>query len=290
MAGAGPEATGEEEAALDRLYSLDPGEFVAARDALARDLRQAGRREVAAEVRRLRRPTLAAWAVDQLARRQPSSVEALLAAGDRLRRAQEEVLAGGDRAALQRASEERRQLIVRLTGEALDLLRQRGREDPETHRADVEATLSAAALDPEVADLLRRGRVARAVPRPAGFGGLSELSWAATGRGDVAVDIGPEADQEAPTEEETDEADAQQLERAREEVARLEQRATEAEAKAQQARERAAQALAEAERLEAELSQARQRAAAAVDEAARKGAAAEAARREADEAAARLRR
>jgi hypothetical protein len=289
MTGAGPEDTGEEEAAVDRLYALDPGEFVAARDALARKLRQAGRPELGAEVRRLRRPTLAAWAVDQLAHRQPSSVEALLAAGDRLRRAQEEVLAGGDRAALQRASEERRQLIARLTGEALNLLRQRGREDPETHRADVEATLSAAALDPEVADLLRRGRVARAVPSPAGFG-LSELSWATTGRGDVAVGVGPDADQEAPAEGETDDADAQQMERAREEAARLEQRATEAEAEARQAAERAAQAQAEAERLEAELGQARQRAATAADEAARRSASAEAARREADEAAARLSR
>lgn len=284
MDSAGPEGAGDDEAAVDRLYALDPGEFVAARDALARELRQAGRRELAAEVRRLRRPTLAAWAVDQLAHRRPSSVEELLAAGDRLRRAQAEVLAGGDRAALQRASEERRELVARLTGEALEVLRRRGSEDPETHRRDVEATLSAAARDPAVAEVVRRGRVASAAPGPVGFAGLSEPSLAATAAGGTGADTATEA-WEAPGEESRE---GEQLQRAREELARLEQRAAEAEREAERARTRAARVEADVARLEAELGQARQRAGAAAEEAATKAVEAEAVRRQADEAAARL--
>ena len=272
VAGPGSETTGGDEAALDRLYSLDPGEFVAARDALARELRQAGRRELAAEVRRLRRPTLAAWAVDQLAHRQPERLDELLAAGDRLRQVQEEVLAGGDRAALHEAAEERRLLVARLTGDALNLLRERGSEEPDTHRGDVEATLSSAAVDPELAELLRRGRLARASPRPAGFGGLLDRPPQARGGAETDATAGQAAAEQTAAE-----------------VASLEQAARQAASAAEAARARAERADAEVRRLETELAHARRRAAEAAEDAMSKKTAAEASRRQADEAAARLR-
>ena len=46
---------------LDRLYELPPGEFTAARDEAAKRLRAEGRRELADEVKRLRKPTLPVW-------------------------------------------------------------------------------------------------------------------------------------------------------------------------------------------------------------------------------------
>ena len=70
---------------LDALYGLAPEEFVAARDALARRLRKEGRREEAAEVAARRRPSAAAWALNQVARQAPAVVEAALAAGRALR-------------------------------------------------------------------------------------------------------------------------------------------------------------------------------------------------------------
>ncbi|HXS45756.1 MAG TPA: hypothetical protein VN751_14105, partial [Solirubrobacteraceae bacterium] len=57
--------------AVDRLYGLAPGEFVPERDALAKALRADGRRDEAAAVKALAKPTVAAWAVNQAVRSQP---------------------------------------------------------------------------------------------------------------------------------------------------------------------------------------------------------------------------
>ena len=51
---------------VDELYGLPFDEFVPARNALTRELRKAGKRDEAAEVSALRKPSVAAWAVDQL--------------------------------------------------------------------------------------------------------------------------------------------------------------------------------------------------------------------------------
>src|SRR5437763_4336427 len=76
------------------LYGLPPDRFIAERDALVRALRSDGQREEAAAVARLRKPSVAAWAVNQLARTQARAMTHLFAAGDELREIQSEVLAG----------------------------------------------------------------------------------------------------------------------------------------------------------------------------------------------------
>jgi hypothetical protein len=50
----------------DELYALHPDAFAAARDERVRRARAAGRKPLAGEPARLRRPTLSAWVVDQL--------------------------------------------------------------------------------------------------------------------------------------------------------------------------------------------------------------------------------
>src|SRR5215208_532649 len=89
------------EQAMRELYALPPGDFTSARDARVKELRADGDRDAAAAVKALRRPTVAAWALNQLARSRAKDVERLLEAGERLRSAQEELLGGGDRAAFQ---------------------------------------------------------------------------------------------------------------------------------------------------------------------------------------------
>nr|MBA2626066.1 hypothetical protein [Acidimicrobiia bacterium] len=84
-----PTAGATLDAAVDELYELDPAAFVPARDALAKRLVAEGEPAEAKEVRARRRPTLVAWAANQLVRRDRAAVEALLAAGNRLRAAQE---------------------------------------------------------------------------------------------------------------------------------------------------------------------------------------------------------
>ncbi|WP_432171865.1 hypothetical protein [Streptomyces sp. 1222.5] len=50
------------DAVADELYALAPSVFTAARDESAQAARAAGDRKLAEEIRRLRRPTLSAWA------------------------------------------------------------------------------------------------------------------------------------------------------------------------------------------------------------------------------------
>jgi hypothetical protein len=80
-------------ASLDReiahLYQLPLSEFTKARDELAR--REESHR---AAIRRLEKPNLPAWAVNQLYWRDRGAYEALAAAGERLRKAQVAALAG----------------------------------------------------------------------------------------------------------------------------------------------------------------------------------------------------
>ena len=66
----------------DDLYGLPLDRFTDERNALAKRLRQEGRRDEAAGVSKLRKPSLAAWAVNQLVRTQKREVSGLFKAGD----------------------------------------------------------------------------------------------------------------------------------------------------------------------------------------------------------------
>ena len=75
--------------ALDRLYQLPLSEFTNARDELAKQ--DASRR---AEIRRLPKPNVAAWAVNQLYWRERGAYEALVVSSERLRKAHMASLTG----------------------------------------------------------------------------------------------------------------------------------------------------------------------------------------------------
>src|SRR5258706_12629024 len=76
------------EDALDELYGVDPSEFVAVRKRLSSSLRSAGDKEAAKELLAARRPSTSAWALNQVARRQPQVIESLLEASRALFAAQ----------------------------------------------------------------------------------------------------------------------------------------------------------------------------------------------------------
>ena len=179
------------EQAADELYALPPSEFTRARDERAKALRKEGQREEADAVKALRKPTLAAWALNQLARRQPKEVEGLLAAGEKLRAAQEELLAGGDRRAFQSAAAKERDQVAALAAEAADLAAKAGERASPGLEEKVAATLHAAALDEETGEQLRAGRLLREREAIGGFGGMTA---AAPARGRAA----PAATSEAP--------------------------------------------------------------------------------------------
>jgi hypothetical protein len=70
----------DDDARIDELYGLPVGDFVAAREALARELRSAGRKDAAAAVHSLRRPTIVPWSINQVARTHADQVADLVAA------------------------------------------------------------------------------------------------------------------------------------------------------------------------------------------------------------------
>jgi hypothetical protein len=169
------------ELAGDELFGLSPEEFVATRDEVARRLRREGDTEAARRVKALRRPSLSAWAVNQLARSQQRALEGLLAAGERLRAAHQAALAGGDAAELRSATRAEREAVAGLVSAALDRLREAGHPTTETTRDRIAATLHAGAASPEAADLVRHGRLTADLD-PSGFGAAPGGPAAAPGR------------------------------------------------------------------------------------------------------------
>jgi DNA repair exonuclease SbcCD ATPase subunit len=162
------------ESEIGRLYGLPPEEFIAARDQLRRRRREEGDREGAERVRGLRRPTVAAWAVNQVARERPELVQALQAAGDRLRQAQRRAVSGLRDSGLRAAAAERRTLLEQLLKVASGVLEQAGRP-AEPHRDAIAATFEAASVDAEAAAAVRGGTLGHELAAPSGFGDVGGL-------------------------------------------------------------------------------------------------------------------
>ena len=158
------------DAMADDLYSLDPDEFVAARDRLVATLRQAGEPVAAKMVKSLRRPTVAAWAVNQVVRTAPEKVDELLAVTRELEDAQREALAG-KRGDLRSLSARRQMTMDELAARAARLIDDRGGSSS-AHRDDIVRTLQAA-TDPELADQLREGRLTAALEPVSALAGLT---------------------------------------------------------------------------------------------------------------------
>lgn len=157
---------------LDRLYGLPLDGFVAARDEAARRLRHNGQADEAAEVAALRKPTVSAWAVNQLARRNAARLGELLERGERLRGAHRAALAGRGTPGLAAAGRAERQVVAELVRLAAGELEAAGRPASQAVRDRIAETLQAAAGDPVAAKLVRSGHLARDL-HPSGFGDLS---------------------------------------------------------------------------------------------------------------------
>jgi hypothetical protein len=123
-------------------------------------LKAAGDAERANAVKALRKPTRAAWTLNQLARSHPRDVDALLKAGADVRDAQTAALRG-DASRMRDAG--------RALGEAVDHLAARAADASAAVRDAVVATLRAAAVDTDAGDLLKRGVLVSEID-PSGFG------------------------------------------------------------------------------------------------------------------------
>jgi hypothetical protein len=166
----------------DELYTRAPSAFTAARDERAAEARASGDAGLAAEIRKLRRPTVSAWLVNLLAREAPGQVGELLELGASLREAQQAL--AGER--LRDLSAQRGRLVTALVQEAKRLAAQAGQPVSAQVEREVQDTLEAALADPDIAEAVRSGRLIRALSYAGLGGGIgvgdAVAAWAAPGQ------------------------------------------------------------------------------------------------------------
>lgn len=154
-------------AIADRLYATIPDGFTDARNAAARDC---GDKALAARVRKLKKPSVAAWAVNLLVRRESDQIASVLELAESLHAAAEAL--DGDE--LRSLTRQRRQLTTALASTARSLARESGVRLTGAVADQVEGMLNAAMLDPVSAQVVRTGRVLTAFTST----GVSELDVA----------------------------------------------------------------------------------------------------------------
>lgn len=152
-------------AAVDELYGAAPSDFIAVRTQLAREARAGDAPDVAAQLTTLRKPTVIAWLLNQVARREPETVTDLLDLGERMRTAQ----AKGDGAALAAARPERRESIEALVAAARRCADATGTTFTAAAADGVGDTAVAVLADPASGEALASGRLLRPLTY-AGFG------------------------------------------------------------------------------------------------------------------------
>lgn len=221
------------EGEIDALFSGPLGNFTEARNALAQRLTAEGDREAAAHVKQLRKPTVTAWAVNQLAHHHRDRLEELLEATDRVRDA-------SDASALRAATKERTKVISSLLDVASQILEDAGNAAGAAQLDRITQTLLAGTSADEHRDELMHGRLTKDL-QPGGFGdawGLAETFMAEEDVGEAET----HADKARRAAEELGEAAAAEERRA----AQLEQEAESAQRLAEGARRAADRARAKA--------------------------------------------
>lgn len=152
----------------DRIYAAPAAEFVGRRDAEAK---ASADQEFARQVKALRKPSVAAWAVNLLVRRESEQIDQVLALAESLRAAAESL----DGEELRTLTRQRRQLTAALTQTARELAREHEVRLTGPVADQVEGMLNAAMLDPVAAAVLRSGLVVTAFTST----GVSDLDVAA---------------------------------------------------------------------------------------------------------------
>jgi hypothetical protein len=234
--------------AATALYALRPDEFTAARNARAVAAR-ADDRELAGRIQELRRPSPAAWLVNQLVRQRPDEVEAILGLGAAAREAHGRF----DAAELAELGRQRRNLVSALARVAGELAEQLGAPVRAPVLDEVAQTLQAAMSDAAAADAVRTGRLVRALEAVGTEVDLSDAVAGGPPPRAEPVDAEPvDADRESASHPSAVEARRARAarERAEREAAAAEQRAAAASAALDELDDRLAEADRERRTLE----------------------------------------
>ena len=158
---------------VDELFKLPLNEFIGARKTLAVRLKQSGHGGEADEVKALVKPSITAWAVNQLYWKHQEEFDRLIKTGQRFRQAQTSRSAG-KMTDMRVSLEERREVLSDLSRLADEVLRDAGHNaSPETIRR-ITTTLEAISAYAALPDGLQPGRLTQDVDPP-GFDSLASF-------------------------------------------------------------------------------------------------------------------
>jgi hypothetical protein len=229
------------EEAADALYAAPAADFIATRNELAKQLKADGDPVGSTRLKAMRKPTVAAWVTNLVARKAPDELDDLLALGDEFREATADL--DGDR--LRELTPRRHELLDKLAKEAARLAGEDGQKISADVGQKLRETLDAALVDPAAGDAVREGRLSSAL-RHVGFGVVDE-----NGEPSNVTPLTDERRQAARDRRKTQQAETDAAQEAADEeaaAAREEKQREEAErAKARQAFEEAVAVAQEAE-------------------------------------------
>ena len=151
--------------AMQSLYAVGPDEFMAARTQAVAAARAVADKEAAAEIGKLRKPSLAAWAVNITARAEPDVVAELVDLGARMRAAQGRL----DTATLTSMRPERDRVVEAFVKAAVRSAEELGRSLSPAVQGEVRGTAIAALADERAAAAVSSGQLTRALSY-SGFG------------------------------------------------------------------------------------------------------------------------
>ncbi len=155
------------------LFTLPLKEFTAARNALSAALKKDGQVADAVAVKTITKPSVSAWAVNQLHWRHQGDLAELLAAGERFRQAQRAQLSGG-RTDIRSALDDWRTLLATMAARAGDMLRETGHLPTPDLIQRVSSTLEALSAGAQAQDRSLVGRLTADLTPP-GFEALAAL-------------------------------------------------------------------------------------------------------------------
>ncbi|HKY46396.1 MAG TPA: hypothetical protein VJQ79_00300 [Acidimicrobiia bacterium] len=248
----------DEESQLDDLYAAPLDQFVKVRNEIAARLKKDGDDEAAARVAALKKPSVSAWTVNQLARSGSLDLQRLIKAGEALERAQSRAMSGEDSSGFEEARRDEAAAISLLRNAAREVL---GAPSPAVLDRIV-STLRAGVPTPEGRTLLKLGRLTEDL-EPTGFGSFAGLTVStspkepgprpsAVGKRQVKIDSLRKRLLKADADARTREADTNALEL---EAEAAEAIASQARKVAGTARKRAEAAAADARRIREELAE-----------------------------------
>ncbi|MFD7161089.1 hypothetical protein ACFV9C_41345 [Kribbella sp. NPDC059898] len=214
------------EEAADAVYAAPAADFIATRNELAKQLKAAGDPLGSTRLKALRKPTVAAWIANLVARELPDQLDDLLALGDEFREATADL--DGER--LRELTPKRHQVLDQLANEAARLAGDRGQKLSPDVATKLRETLDAALIDPAAGDAVREGRLSSAL-RHVGFGVVDENGEPSNVT--PLTDERRQAARERRAARQAEEAEEVSAEKQVEERARREQEEREAAAKAE---------------------------------------------------------